>query len=331
MKKINLIAELCQNHNGDFNIVEEMIHAAKENGADYVKIQSMRSNDLNYRQRFEEGLIEGGVVKCIKRPFSSEYKRLKNLDLNSQEHFKFIKLCEKYKIKPMTTIFTRNRVNLIKKMKLEYLKISSFDCSSHIMIEEILKKFNSNIIVSTGGAYDREIFKTANILKKYKRKFTLLHCVSIYPTTPEVACLLRIKFLKGFTNSVGFSDHSNPDIYSYDLSALSKTLGATWIERHFTILKKNATKDGVVSVSPTQLKDLRKAIDLPNSQILNYIRKKYNKSQLAKILGSKHRELTDEEILNRDYYRGRFVSKTTSGKIVFNWDENIRLNNLKQV
>ena len=331
MKKVKLIAELCQNHFGDLSIVEEMIHAAKENGADYVKIQSMRSKDLNYRTRFEKGLTEGGNIKCKQRPFNQEYQRLKNLDLAPDDHFKFLELCKKYKISPMTTIFTRNRLGLIKKMKLKYLKISSFDCSSHAMIKEIVSKVKSKMIVSTGGAYDREIIKTVNILKSIKRKFVLLHCISIYPTTPDVASLSRIKFLKTLNNDVGFSDHSNPDIYSYDLSALSKTLGATWIERHFTILKKNATKDGVVSVNPSQLKELRQALDSPNSEILNYIRKKYKKAKLSKILGSTNRELTNEEMLNRDYYQGRFVSKTKSGQIVYNWDENIKYNQITQV
>ncbi len=331
MKKINLIAELCQNHFGDMSIVEEMIHAAKENGADFVKIQSMRSKDLNYRNRFEKGLIEGGAERCKLRPFNQEYQRLKNLDLSIDDHFKFLELCKKYKIKPMTTIFTRNRINLAKKMKLDYLKISSFDCSSHAMIKDIVSKVKSKMIVSTGGAYDREIVNTVEILKFFKRKFTLLHCISIYPTIPEVASLLRIKFLKQLNNSVGFSDHSNPDIYSYDLSALSTTLGATWIERHFTILKKNATKDGVVSVNPTQLKELREAIDLPNKQITNYINKKYKKSELSKILGSSNRELTNDEMLNRDYYQGRFASKTKSGKVVYNWDSGIKYSDIKQV
>ena len=331
MKKINLIAELCQNHFGDLSIVEEMIHAAKENGADFVKIQSMRSKDLNYRKRFEKGLIEGGTERCKLRPFNQEYQRLKNLDLTIDDHFKFIELCQKYKIKPMTTIFTRNRLNLVKKMKLDYIKISSFDCSSHAMIREILAKIKSKMIVSTGGAYDREILKTVKILKSFKRKFTLLHCISIYPTIPEVASLLRIKFLKQLNKSVGFSDHSNPDTYSYDLSALSKTLGATWIERHFTILKKNATKDGVVSVNPSQLKQLRQAVDSPNSEILKYIKKKYKKVELSKILGSSNRELTNEEMLNRDYYQGRFTSKTKSGKIAYNWDENIKYDKIIQV
>lgn len=330
MGKVNLIAELCQNHLGDLSIVEEMIHAAKENGADYVKIQSMRSRDLNFRERFEKGLIEGGTIKCKKRPFNHEFQRLKNLDLTSDEHFKFLELCQKYKIKPMTTIFSRNRINLIKQMNLEYLKISSFDCSSIALIQDVVKRVKSNLIVSTGGAYDREIIETAKLLKLFKKKFILLHCISIYPTIPEVASLLRIKFLKKLTNSVGFSDHSNPDVYSYDLSALSKTLGATWIERHFTILKKNMTKDGIVSVNPSQLNQLREAIDLPNSQILKYIKKKYKKSQLTKILGSSDRELTNEEMLNRDYYQGRFTGKTKSGKIVYNWDRSIKYTDILQ-
>lgn len=331
MKKINLIAELCQNHFGDLSIVEEMIHAAKENGADFVKIQSMRVKDLHFRDRFEKGLHEGGTDKHRKRPFNQEYKRLKNLDITADDHFKFLELCKKYKIKPMTTVFTRNRVNLAKKMKMEYVKISSFDCSSHELIKDIVSRVKSKMIVSTGGAYDREIIETAKILKSFKRKFTLLHCISIYPTIPEVASLLRIKFLKQLNESVGFSDHSNPDIYSYDLSALSTTLGATWIERHFTILKKDATKDGVVSVNPSQLKDLRQAINQPNKQILHYINKKYKKSELSKILGSTNRELTNDEMLNRDYYQGRFVSKTNSGKIVYNWDSSIKYSDIKQV
>ena len=331
MKKINLIAELCQNHQGSFTILEEMVHAAKENGADYVKIQSMRSADLSFRERFEKGLEEGGIVKCKKRPFNLEYARLKKLDLSLKEHFKFLDICKKYKVKPMTTIFSRNRIDLIKKMNLDLLKLSSFDCSSHQMISEIISKMKSKLIISTGAAYDREIKQTANIMKAAKKKFILLHCISIYPTTPSVASLSRIKFLKSLTPEVGFSDHSNPDIYSYDLSAIAKTLGATWFERHFTILKKNETKDGVVSVNPKQLLELRKILNKPNKEINKIMKKKYEKNKFYEIIGYPNRELTDEEVLNRDYYKGRFISKTNSKKIVYNWDKNIKFGNIKQV
>ena len=71
-----LIAELCQNHNGDINILDEMVAAAAESGADYAKIQSINSGELSFRERFENGLKEGGRTRVIKRPYKNEYERL---------------------------------------------------------------------------------------------------------------------------------------------------------------------------------------------------------------------------------------------------------------
>ena len=65
---VKIIAELCQNHNGDKKLMGEMVAAAAEAGVEYVKIQSMQSKDLTKRSRFEKGLIEGGITKVIKRP-----------------------------------------------------------------------------------------------------------------------------------------------------------------------------------------------------------------------------------------------------------------------
>ena len=252
---VKIIAELCQNHNGDRIILDEMISAAAEAKADYVKIQSMRSKDLVYRERFEKGIIEGNRTKVIKRPFLIEFNRLKKLDLSEDDHYFFIEKCKKYKIKPMTSIFSINRKNFLKKLKeIDTLKVPSFDCSSHNLIKK-LSKIQKSLIISTGGTFDREIIKTANILKKAKKKFSFLHCISIYPTPLNEANLLRIKFLKQFTDSVGISDHSNPDKNNHKLSIAAVKIGATIIERHFTILKKE-TRDGIVSVNQKQLQEL---------------------------------------------------------------------------
>ena len=313
-----LIAELCQNHNGDFNVLEEMVAAAAESGADYAKIQSIDSVELTFRERFENGLIEGGRVRSIKRPYRDEYERLKKLDLNEETQINFHNLCKKHNIEPMTTIFTRSKINLINQMKLKCLKISSFDCASFKLIDE-LKKINvDEFIISTGGTYDREIQKTAEIMKKNRLKFSLLHCISIYPTTTEIANLNRINFLKNLTNNVGISDHSNPEIYKYKIIAGSLFLGAEIVEKHFTILPKDKTKDGVVSANPNQLKEISKLCKLNKEDISSYV--KENVPEIEEMKGNLTRELSDEELLNRDYYQGRFVSKV-SDKEIFNWDE----------
>ena len=94
---VNVIAELCQNHLGDRKILDEMIAAAADAGADYAKIQSMLSSEITKRERFEKGLVEGGKTKIIKRPFQNEVDRLKPMDLYDDDHFRFIETCEKYK------------------------------------------------------------------------------------------------------------------------------------------------------------------------------------------------------------------------------------------
>ncbi len=313
-----IIAELCQNHNGDIKILEEMVHAASEAGADYAKIQSLHSNELTHRKRFDEGLIEGGKVKVIKRPYKNEYDRLKKLDLEEEDHLKFLEFCNKFKIKPLTTVFSLGKVNMISKLFKE-VKISSFDCASHRLIKDISKKKFENIIVSTGATFNREIKKTCEILKKAKKKFSLLHCVSIYPTPIEYANISRINFLKKFCSSIGISDHSNPERSKNIIAAVSFFLGIDVIEKHFTILKKDQTKDGPVSVNPAQLKELVNLSKIKKDEIKKYIDE--NIDDYKVLLGTENRDMTDVELLNRDYYQGRFASRDKNGNYIFNWED----------
>lgn len=97
------------------------------------------------------------------------------------------------------------------------------------------------------------------------------------------------------------------------------------LKKHFTILNKNETKDGVVSVNAKQLSDLVKLSNLSTSDRKKYI--KENIKEFEIMLGNERRELSHEELLNRDYYRGRFASKDISGKVIYNWEE-ANLNNL---
>lgn len=311
-----IIAELCQNHKGDKHLLDEMVSAASDAGANYCKIQSMQSRDLTHRKRFDHGLIEGNKVKVIKRPFKKELKRLSPLDLDDDDHYYFIELCKKYNIEPLTTIFTRNRLRFLEKLNLQAIKVSSFDCASFELLKDLAQSKFKKIYLSTGATFDSEIMKAKNILKN--KDLTLLHCISIYPTTPNDANMNRINFLKKINKKVGFSDHSNPDKYSSVLALIAISMNVELIERHFTIVKKNETKDGVVSVNYKQLKDLVKLTKENKRNISNKVKKIRN---LKKILGQEKRDLTHVELLNRDYYQGRFASKIKKNKFIYNWQE----------
>ena len=156
MKPI-IIAECCQNHNGDQNILKKMIHEAAINGADYVKIQAIRSTELSFRERFEDGEADSeGNVLTIKRPYDEEYERLVNLDLSLEQELWFVNECKAAGVKPMTTLFTRTAVEHISNMGYEAIKIASYDCSSIPLLEDV-KKHWEKIFVSTGATYDEEI------------------------------------------------------------------------------------------------------------------------------------------------------------------------------
>ena len=188
-----IIAEFCQNHNGDFEILKDMIHLAHENGADYAKIQTIFADMVSFRERFENGIKKNGKITSIKRPYKDEYDRLKKLEISYEKQREFIEICKKVGIKPLTTAFTRDSVNKIKEIGFKDIKIASYDCASTPLTADVKKIFNK-IFVSTGATYDNEIENTANILKG--SNFSLLHCVTMYPTPLNEFNLSRMLYLK---------------------------------------------------------------------------------------------------------------------------------------
>ena len=309
-----IIAELCQNHNGDVNILKDMIWRAADSGASHVKIQTIFSEDLTLRERFEEGVTLDGVVKSIKRPYLPEFERLNKLDLGFDTHALFIDECSSAGVIPLTTVFNRSRLESIVELGFKEIKIASYDCASFPLINDLKNKFN-HIYVSTGATHDSEIETTANILSD--QNFSFLHCVTIYPTPVDKLNLNRIDYLRQFTDSVGFSDHTRPSQHGIDPDIVALWKGADVIERHFTILDSSQTKDGPVSINPEQLKNIVDYSKYNHDELSKLVE---NISDYDKMLGSKTHSLSEEELLNRDYYRGRFASKI-NGKTIYNWEE----------
>ena len=234
MKPI-IIAECCQNHNGDREILKKQIHKAQAAGADYVKIQAIRSNELSFRERFENGIIdENNNVISIKRPYDLEYERLQKLDLSIEDELFFVNECKSAGIKSMTTVFTISALEEIKNQRYDAVKIASYDCASYDLLKQTKKYFNK-IFVSTGATFDNEIEEAAKIMEDVK-EFHFLHCLTIYPTPMNNLNLNRMNFLKKFTKNVGYSDHSHVKTTKLWASKIALYLGASCIERHFTIL-----------------------------------------------------------------------------------------------
>lgn len=314
-----IIAELCQNHLGDREILGRMIRKAVEAGADYVKGQIIFSEDLTQRPRFEEGQIEdNGVIKTIKRPFQTEFERLKKLDLTEDDYKWFIKEATRNGIKPLITIFSRKRIDLAAKLPWpeKTVKVASYDCASFKMLQELCDVFD-HLIISVGGTTDEEIIQAAKIVKSKGKQVTFLHCVTSYPNPLEMCNLARLKWLGKISPQVGWSDHTNVADDGLKAAKVAALSGADFVERHFTILNSDETKDGPISINTEQLKELARFCRLPQSEQKKIIDAEIPEWRI--IIGSEKRELTHAEMLNRDYYRGRFAS-FVNGKWIYNWE-----------
>lgn len=314
---MKIIAELCQNHNGQSSTLTKMVEEAAKNGATHVKIQHMYSKNLSKRSIFENGFIKNGKIISIKRPYSKEFIRLKKLELSNKQIKNFISICKSNSVIPLTTCFTRQDIPQIQKLGFTEIKVASYDCGSFQMLTELKNNFN-HIYLSTGASFNAEIKEASNILKN---NFSLLHCVTQYPTKLNNLNLSRMKFLKKYSNNVGYSDHTSPQADKLVACLSAIYFGAKILERHFTILDKKATKDGIVSVNGSELYQIKSFCNENKFKQLKILQNL--KFDRRKFLGKPNPLLTVEELQNREYYRGRFVSKITDarGKLdIYNWE-----------
>jgi len=316
-----IIVEVCQNHNGDRQILRDMIYAAKENGADIVKGQIIFSEDLAHRTRFDEGEEESnGVRKTIKRPYRAEYERLRALDLTEEDYRFFVEEAKKVGVIPMMTVFSRKRIPLAASLPWpspRLVKVASYDCASVPLVRELAEHFDT-LIVSTGATFDDEIEKTAAVLQASGKQFAFLHCVTSYPNTLAMANLSRMAWLRKFTPLVGWSDHTLVSRDGIQAAKVALMMGADFVERHFTILPADKTKDGPISINPALLRELADFARLSPAEQKDRVEKEIPDWRLLQ--GNPQRDMTHVEMLNRDYYRGRFASATRDGW-VDNWED----------
>lgn len=277
---MKIISELCQNHNGDRSILESMIRAAAVD-SDILKIQSIKADTLTKREEYEEF-----------RPYEGEYKRLKGIELSWEDEKFFIDKCKEHGVESMTTLFTPNHIEYFNSLGYDNLKLSGYSIPA-FGYGKLLKDINfKTLYFSASSLTLDEISKTVINLKEMNIDFYLLGCTCVYPTPLEKANLQNIDFYRFYfgLDRIGYSDHSNPHDDNLLTAKLAIFQGIDVLERHFTILEIDETRDGKVSMTPSMLAELKRFSML--SQKEQYIEiNEFNKQQ-------EH---------NHDYYRGRFA------------------------
>ena len=180
------------------------------------------------------------------------YDLMKKCELTLDQHKRLKKYCKKKKIIFLSTPFSIQAADLLKKVSVEAYKIGSGECNNLPLINHVAK-FQKPTIISTGMNSIKSITKTFNFAKKINKRIILMHCISMYPAPSSKSMLNTIPFLKKkFKCPVGFSDHSD-DIY---LAVAAVALGANVIEKHFTVSKKWSGPDIDLSVTPEKFKKM---------------------------------------------------------------------------
>lgn len=274
--KTFIIAEAGVNHNGDINIAKKMIDLAADAGADAVKFQTFKAENIVS--------ISAPKAKYQERTSSSSeshLEMLKRLELTSDIHEELIEFCKKRKILFMSSPFDLESIDLLNNFGLDIFKIPSGEITNLPYLQKIggLKK---KIIVSSGMAELEEIKSALEVLVgagTLKENIIVLHCNTDYPTSFDDVNLLSMITIKNSLDvKVGYSDHTS----GIQVPIAAVALGAEVIEKHFTLDKNMEGPDHKASLNPQELKDMVLAIRNIEKALGDKI-KKPSKSELKNI------------------------------------------------
>jgi sialic acid synthase SpsE len=241
-----VIAEIGNNHNGDFNMAFKLIKIAKEIGVDAVKFQVK-----NIEKSFSKELLDSSYVN--ENSFGKTYREHKQvLEFSEQQLKQIYDYAKTLGIVCFSTPFDIDSVDLLERIDNPIYKISSFHVTDLPLIERICKT-KKPILISTGMSTIAEIDNAIDLIKKYTELYTILHSVSSYPTADEDINLNIITTLRDrYKCPVGYSGHER----GIAICSSAVVLGACVIERHFTFDRTMKGPDHASSVEPTGMADI---------------------------------------------------------------------------
>ncbi|MGW9684598.1 N-acetylneuraminate synthase [Flagellimonas sp. 2504JD1-5] len=253
--KVIVIAEAGVNHNGSISLAKRLIDAAVDAGVDYVKFQTFNASKLVIKQAAKARYqIENSQYKE-----ESQLAMLQQLELSKDMHYSLIEYCNSQKIKFLSTAFDLDSVDFLNDLNIDLFKIPSGELTNLPYLRKI-GGLGKPVIISTGMADINEIEEAIAAITEAGTtldNITVLHCNTEYPTPMEDVNLSAMHTIKKrFKIPVGYSDHT----LGIEVPIAAVALGATVIEKHFTLDKFMEGPDHKASLEPHELKDMVAAI-----------------------------------------------------------------------
>ena len=244
---VYIIAEAGVNHNGDINLAYQLVDAAKAAGVDCIKFQTFKSENLvsHTAQKAEYQKAATGD--------SSQQDMLKQLELSFDEFVSLKKYCDRKGICFLSTPFDFESIEFLNSIEMPFWKIPSGEVTNYPYLVA-LAKTGKPVVMSTGMCEMQEIEDAIAVLRENGTSdIKLLHCNTEYPTPYEDVNLRAMKTLRdAFGVEVGYSDHTK----GIEVPIAAVAMGATVIEKHFTLDRNMEGPDHKASLEPQELKQM---------------------------------------------------------------------------
>jgi len=252
--KVFIIAEAGVNHNGSIKLAKNLIDVAVESGADAVKFQTFKAENI-----VSKNTEKAEYQKKTTDASESQFDMIKTLELDIETHKELIAYCQEKSIIFLSTPFDHDSINLLSDLGLGIFKIPSGEITNLPYLRHIgsLKK---QAILSTGMSTLQEVGDALDVLINagtLKANITVLHANTMYPTPMEDVNLNAMSTMqKEFGVAIGYSDHT----LGIEVDIAAVAMGATVIEKHFTLDKAMDGPDHKASLEPEELKSMVGAI-----------------------------------------------------------------------
>ena len=254
MPKVFIIAEAGVNHNGSLKVAKKMIDVAASAGADAIKFQTFRAEAL-----VSKFAAKASYQKKATGGDETQLEMIKKLELSQNAHKELIRYCRSKKIIFLSSPFDLESIDFLARLGLRTFKIPSGEITNLPYLRKI-GALGRKIVMSTGMSTLAEVKDALNVLVRSgtkKKDIVLLHCNTEYPTPFKDVNLLAMVTMKNILDAqVGYSDHT----LGVEAAIAAVALGASVIEKHFTLDKHMAGPDHRISLDPDELKYMVNAL-----------------------------------------------------------------------